>query len=141
MSSSGTPQANTPQPTGQSASDVDPSVEGSGTSSLNRRIFFQTTHGEQFANVIIDEITTALRSEFRSNNSSLENGLRTINESIVALQATMERLFDPHRHQRTRERSPVASDASFATARNRERVATCHERRRPIGISDRKHIY
>jgi Retrotransposon gag protein len=124
MSSAGTPQANTPQPPGDVDPSVDPSVEGSGTSSLNRRIFFQTTHGEQFANVIIDEITTALRSEFRSNNSSLENGLRTINESIVALQATMERLFDPHRHQRIRERSPVASDASFATARNRERMAT-----------------
>jgi len=36
----------------------------------------------------------------------------------------MERLLDPDRPQRSRERSPVASDLSFATARNRERVAT-----------------
>ena len=134
MSSSGTPQASTPQPAAQSASDIDPSVDGSGTSSLNRRIFYQTTHGEQFTNAIIDEITTALRSEFRNNNSNLENGLRTINESIVALQATMERLLDPDRPQRSavsagirpasHERSPVALDASFSTARNRERMAT-----------------
>ena len=36
----------------------------------------------------------------------------------------MERLLDPDRPQRSRERSPVASDASFSTARNRERMAT-----------------